>query len=183
RENADPIADSLRCCDRPADACVVKNIGLDDLRRFGRFSRHLDTAGMPHRHPHRRAALQEQRHEMAADKAGSAKHRNAAGHHLPPQGIISILQTIACCKHRLHYLVENIHGALEILNRYYYMCVVKHKCRKASASRFLSAVSCEVQIPPDVQQCDGLRPLGALPLPDETSFMSETNRPPWQPLP
>jgi hypothetical protein len=31
--------------------------------------------------PHRRATLKKQRHEMAADEAGSAEHRDAAGHH------------------------------------------------------------------------------------------------------
>src|SRR5262249_19042231 len=56
-----------------------------------RFSRHLDTAGVPQRHAHRRATLQEQRHEMTADKAGSAEHRHAAGHHLhPPQDLYPI---------------------------------------------------------------------------------------------
>jgi hypothetical protein len=37
----------------------------------------------------------------------------------------------------------------------------------------------------DVQQCVGLRPLGASPLLNatETSLMSEAKRPPWQPLP
>src|SRR5215472_111479 len=28
-ENADQVDDSIRSCDRTADACVVKNIGLD----------------------------------------------------------------------------------------------------------------------------------------------------------
>jgi hypothetical protein len=61
-ENADEVEDGMRSRDRTGDTCVIKYIGLDNLRCFGRFSRHLNTAGMAHGHAYRRATLKKQRH-------------------------------------------------------------------------------------------------------------------------
>jgi len=75
-QNADEIDDGIRSRDCIADSDVVKHIGLDDLRCMDRFSRHLNTAGVAYGQAHRRAISEKQRHNMAADKAGSAEHRD-----------------------------------------------------------------------------------------------------------
>ena len=80
-QNADEIEDGIRTRDCGVDSDVVKDIGLDNLRSIGRFSRHLNAGGMTYGHAHRRATLKKQRHQMAADEAGSAEHCDRAGHH------------------------------------------------------------------------------------------------------
>jgi hypothetical protein len=75
-ENADEVDDGIRAYDRTAGSDVVKQISLDDLRRLGQFSRHLNPARMAYGEAHRRAMSEKQRHEMAADEAGSAEHRD-----------------------------------------------------------------------------------------------------------
>jgi hypothetical protein len=83
-QNADEIDDDIRARDCLADSDVVKHIGLDELRCLGRFSRHQETVGMARGDAHRRATSKQQRDQMAADEAGSAEHRDAAGHNLSP---------------------------------------------------------------------------------------------------
>ena len=68
-EDADQVDDSIRSCDRLANAFVVQYIGLNNHGRFGRFSLRVDPAGVPHGHAHRHATLQKERHEMTADEA------------------------------------------------------------------------------------------------------------------
>src|SRR5215831_12571372 len=83
-QNADEVDDRIRSRGRTADACVVKYIALGYLRCIGRFSWYLNTAGIAHDHTHRRATSTKQRHQVAADKSGSAKHRDAADHASSP---------------------------------------------------------------------------------------------------
>ena len=74
--------DGVGSCDCSADSDVVKHVGLDHLRCSARFSRHLNTTRMTHGHAYGRPTSKKQRHKMAADEAGSAKYRDAAGHDL-----------------------------------------------------------------------------------------------------
>ena len=47
-QNADEIEDGIRTRDCGIDSDVVKDIGLDNLRSIGRFSRHLNEIGRAH---------------------------------------------------------------------------------------------------------------------------------------
>jgi hypothetical protein len=80
-ENANEVDDRIRSRNRSADSDVVKYIGLDELRSVARCTRHLNTTGLAYDHAHGRATAEKQRHEMAADEAGSAEHRDRASHH------------------------------------------------------------------------------------------------------
>ena len=46
------------------------------------INRHLSAAWVSYSYAHRHATAKKQRHEMAADEAGSAEHRDAVGHRL-----------------------------------------------------------------------------------------------------
>src|SRR5262245_11274362 len=81
-QDANEIDDGIRSRDRITDSAVVKHISMDDLRCLGRVSHPPPTAGMAHSQTYRRATPQKQRYQMPADEAGSAKHRDAAGHDL-----------------------------------------------------------------------------------------------------
>jgi hypothetical protein len=83
-QNAHEVDDRIRSRDCSADSDVVKHVGLDELWCLARSSRHLDTTGMAYGYAHRLAISEKQRHEMAPNEAGSAEHRDAAGHRLPP---------------------------------------------------------------------------------------------------
>ena len=75
-QNADEIDDGIRSRDCIADCDVVKHIGLDELRCLGQLSRHLNTAGMAYGQARRRATSEKQRHQVAADEAGSSEYRD-----------------------------------------------------------------------------------------------------------
>src|ERR1700758_609439 len=66
--------------DCSADSDVVKQIGLDVFHCLVGLGRNLRSSSIAHDDAHCRATSNKQRHQMAADKAGSAEHRNGAVH-------------------------------------------------------------------------------------------------------